>query len=259
MSDPLADALGGLDNSFGYDPWSASSVNDLIGGFGGTGDFTGDSGGSWWNSALSGINDFSSGLGKGLSSLFGAVTNSGPGYQFPTQAVLGSLVEMLGQNSVNDTLKGMFNDMKTADPWNSQMGRYQQPLYDAATQGIGNTAYGQSVADASARKMASMGYNGSGNQAIDIAKSLNSATPGYMQALTPLAMGRAPNLSGAAGLGLGMGQAQQGLYNSIGYGLQGLLQGASTPPAVQKSSGGGGLGDILSAAGPIASIAGAFL
>lgn len=167
-----------------------------------------------------------------------------------------SILGMIGQNSVQGTLQGMFNQVLNADPWNNQMSRYQQPLYDAATKGIGDTAYGQSVADAAARKMASMGYNGSGNQAIGIAQALNSATPQYMSALSPLAMGRQPQTTGAGLLGMGMGEAQQGMYSALGHGLEAVIKnmgGGNAGTGPTSGAQGNGLGGLFNGVGNVVS------
>jgi hypothetical protein len=150
---------------------------------------------------------------------------------------------MLASKDIQSMYQDMFNKSLNADPWNSQMGRYQQPLYDAATQGIGNTAYGQSIANQASRSSAAKGYNMSGNMLHDVAQGLNSGTAQYIGALSPLAMGRAPDQRGTAGIAQGLGNAMGGYYNSLGYGLKALSGGTG-------GSGGstnvlGGLGSMV--------------
>src|SRR5690348_5005035 len=87
----------------GSDPFSLDATSQLQQDFGGQA----VAGPSMWDSITGGIQSGVQGLGSGLSSLFGSLTGNGAGYQFPTQAVLGGLLGMLGQNSVQGTLQNM--------------------------------------------------------------------------------------------------------------------------------------------------------
>jgi hypothetical protein len=174
-----------------------------------------------------------------IGGALGLNNNNQPQSGLPYGALASMLVQMLGSQDVKNTLKGMFDQTMAADPWNSQMGKYQQPLFDAATKGIGDTEYGHSIASSIARQNAARGYNMSGNMATDIARGLNSGTADYIRAMTPLAMGRAPDTSSAGQLGLGMGLAQSGLYNALGMGLSSILNGNKTQQTGTQQQQGG--------------------
>lgn len=137
----------------------------------------------------------------------------------PANGLLGSLLGYLGSGAQASTYRSAWDSILNADPWNRETGKYQGLLYDAATRGIGDTAYGRSIADQVARQSSAKGYNMSGNMLHDIAQGLNQGTTNYMQALTPLAMGRAPDTRGLAPLAGGLAQTQAGQYNSIGQGV----------------------------------------
>jgi hypothetical protein len=177
------------------------------------------------------------GLGGYLNNAIGQMTGQvAPGaYQFPYGDAIMAGLGVAGSQATQNTLQGMFQQSLNADPWNSQMSRYQEPLYQAATQGIGNTAYGQSIANQASRSSAAKGYNMSGNMLHDVAQGLNSGTNQYIGALSPLAMGRAPDQRGVAGIAQAMGQATGGMYNSLGYGLGSIVNGQQ--PALGRNAG----------------------
>ena len=242
--------LGDLTNPSGYtDPFATGMTGDpnlnALDNVGGM-----PQGSSMWDSITNGIGNFTNSVEGGLSSLFGNATGNSS-YHFPFANLAGGLLGMLGSNQTENTLKGLFNQTLNADPWNSQMGRYQPLLYSAASQGIGNTPYGQSIMDSTARKMASMGYMNSGNMAPAIAQALNNGTTTYMNSVAPLAMGRMPNTIGAGYLGNAIGNMSAAKYNAAGYGLGQLLNGAARPAPVvqqQQSKGGNGLGQLIGTA-----------
>lgn len=158
------------------------------------------------------------------------------GYQFPWQNVLGAALEAYGQGKAGDQAKDLMNQMINSDQWRPQQPRYFDPLYQAATQGVGNTEYGKSIADATARSSAAKGYNMSGNMLHDIAKGLNTSSMDYVRTLTPLATGRGESQAPAA-FGNQQINAQQGQMGALGYGLQNIFSGQQ-PSQLQQMFGG---------------------
>lgn len=166
-----------------------------------------------------------------MQSLFGGAQNTAGGlapqggYQFPYADVLGSVLGLAASQQQGNTLKDVMQMSIDSDLWRPQQSKYFDPLYQAATQGIGNTAYGQSIADSTSRKMAAQGYNMSGNQMHEVAQGLNSGTAQYMGAVGPLAMGKQTDTRPLATLGAGLAGAQGNQYNALGAGLGSILQG----------------------------------
>lgn len=143
--------------------------------------------------------------------------------------LLGAGIGAWGSQQAAGDQRQLIQDIINSDLWRSQQPRYFEPLHQAATQGIGNTAYGQSIADATARKMASMGYNLSGNQMHEVAQGLNRGTVDYINAVQPLATGRPANTQAMAQVGQGAINSQQQAYGNIGYGLGQILNSAQRP------------------------------
>jgi hypothetical protein len=153
----------------------------------------------------------------------GGVTATGA-YSFPYQNIAGAVLSYLGSKEQGDTAQDLLNQQINSDQWRPQQSRYFEPLYDAATKGIGDTAYGQSIADATARKTASMGMNLSGNQAHEIAQGLHGGTMDYIRSVTPLATGRGE--SGAYGnFGNSIINSSGSGYDAIGYGIGEIFKG----------------------------------
>lgn len=219
--DPSGTYGSGEDTSNPYGGWGSGEPEGQAGGATGTDDGLPD----WLKQSQEMYKNMSPFLRQILGLPSSGDPNKPDPYRFPygniITAGLGVGGEMARQKSLQNTMSQVLN----ADQWNSEAPKYRQPLYDAATQGIGNTAYGRSLADASARKMSSMGYNMSGNQMNDVAQSLNAGTTQYIGALSPLAMGRAPDTRALAPLGLGMAESQGNLYNALNYGAQSVLRG----------------------------------
>ena len=154
------------------------------------------------------------------SILGGAKTAAGA---MPWGNLAGSVLEYMGQGKAGDTAQDLMRMQIESDQWRPQQGRYFEPLYEAATKGIGDTAYGRSLAEQTARQSSAQGYNMSGNMLTDIAKSLNTGTTDYMRALTPLATGRGE--SAAPGqFAPSIMNAQQGQYGAVGYGLGEIMR-----------------------------------
>lgn len=126
----------------------------------------------------------------------------------------GILAAKMGQKNLQG-LKDMQQKAIDSDLWRPQQSRYFEPAYDAATKGIGNTAYGQSIASDTNRNMAAQGYNMSGNQMHEVAQGLNRGSMDYLKAVGPLATGRAP-----AGDGSGYASGVSGAYNLFNQGAQ---------------------------------------
>lgn len=116
--------------------------------------------------------------------------NSGS-YSFPFADVLKGLLEYSGQKDYqSELLRLMDKSIEYSDPFRTQRPRYFEPLYDAATKGIGGTPYGDSIANSTLRKLSSTGdagYDISGLGANTLAKNLNSASMDYVKNLAPLA------------------------------------------------------------------------
>lgn len=167
---------------------------------------------------------FPGGQGGMEGSIWGGGAGNGA-YQFPWDKALGAGLGVFGSMQNNSSNADLMNQIMNSDMWRSQQPRYFQPLYDAATKGVGNTAYGQSIADASARKMAAMGYNMSGNQMHEIAQGLNGASMDYVKSVGPLAMGRAMDTGAMANVGMNQQKNNSDMLGNVGYGLGSILQG----------------------------------
>jgi len=116
--------------------------------------------------------------------------NSGS-YSFPFADVLKGVLEYSGQKDYqSELLRLMDKSIEYSDPFRTQRPRYFEPLYDAATKGIGGTPYGESIANSTLRKLSSTGdagYDISGLGANTLAKNLNSASMDYVKNIAPLA------------------------------------------------------------------------
>ena len=189
------------------------------------------------NLGTSGLKSLFGGSGTGN---FGSILGGGNGgqsggYQFPWGDVLGALGEAWGANKQAETLKDLMNQAINSDQWRTQAPRYYEPLYKASTEGIGNTAYGESITNKTLASLAARGYNNSGNQAPDVARALNSGTVDYMKAMTPLAMGRGESTA-ATSLAPGVAAGSQAVGGALGYGLQSIFNG-SQPNSLQQLMG----------------------
>lgn len=155
----------------------------------------------------------------------GTPTNQQNGqYNLPWQFLLSSVLpSLLASRGNQQTWDQAWNDTLNADPWRAEQGKYMPLLLDTAQHGIGDTAYGHSIADSVARQNAAKGYNMSGNMLTDIAKSLDSGTNARIQALSPLAMGRAPDTRGLAQIASGRATAGDDQWATIGAGLSSIL------------------------------------
>jgi hypothetical protein len=178
------------------------------------------------------------GAGAGLGGLVQTA-----GKAMPWANLAGTVLEYMGSREAGKTAEDLMRQQMESDQWRGQQPRYFEPMYEAATKGIGGTPYGEAITDATSRKMASMGYNMSGNQMGEIAKSLNLGTTDYMRALTPLATGRgesqAPGQFAPA-----LMEAAQAPYGIAGYGLDQIIKnwpsgsGSATTPSSSLGSGG---------------------
>lgn len=165
------------------------------------------------------------GGGDGMSGVGGTGGLTQGNYQFPYANALGGLLEMYGRQQQTNTLQSMMQQAIDSDLWRGQQSRYFEPLNQAATQGLGNTAYGQSIANQAAAKQASMGYNMSGNQMHAVAQGLNKGTLDYINAVGPLATGRGGQANAIAGMGSQIANAQQGMYGAAGNLFGNIAQG----------------------------------
>lgn len=127
-----------------------------------------------------------------LRNLFSGAGGANSGsYSFPFADVLKGLMEYGGQKDYqSELMRLMDKSIEYSDPFRSQRPRYFEPLYDAATKGIGGTPYGDSIANSTLRKLSSTGdagYDISGLGANTLAKNLNSASMDYVKNIAPLA------------------------------------------------------------------------
>lgn len=207
--------------------WDTSSVDGWNGDFGDAstnfGASTSDSSG-WLSQLFNSAPQLLSQFGGGLINML--KQNTGNNTQRTVGGDLGgALTGFLGAGAQKQTYQDAWNQMLKADPFNAQTPKYQDMLQNILTNGIGDTPYGKNIASSVARQDAAKGYNMSGNMLHDIAGGLNTGTMNMAQALTPLAMGRAPDTRGLAPLATGMANAQGQQYSSAGYGLGSILNG----------------------------------
>jgi len=208
--------------------------------FGGTADNPFGTGGlPDWLKNPSNINSVLKALGiPGLAPTGGATGGPQvPGqYQFPYGDILNAGLGYLSNRQGQATQERLMDKAINSDLFRTEQPKYFEPAYQAATQGIGNTPYGQSIADASTRKMASMGYNMSGNQISQLGQDLNRGTVDYMNAIGPYARGNGGVGSTIASMTPGIMQSQVGQNNSLGYGLGSIL-GGQQPTSNQQRTG----------------------
>jgi len=154
------------------------------------------------------------------------VNQGGSGYSFPWTNVFDAFMEYNNQQQAQNTAE------KYKDPWLAEQSKYFAPLQETVTKGIGGTAYGDSIADATARKMSSMGYNMSTNQMHEVGRALDAGTNQRINALTPLATGR----GGDQGTAVNVMNAQQGQSGALGYGLGSIVAGQQNPGGQPKQN-----------------------
>lgn len=114
---------------------------------------------------------------KTLAQLFGGTTGDGS-YQFPFGKVLGGLLESYGQKQYSNDLMGYLNkSLDYADPFHSQRPGYQTQFRNL-TQNPSNFFSDPAIKSAidfedqaTSRKLASQGYNMSGNFANEVAST----------------------------------------------------------------------------------------
>ena len=173
-----------------------------------------------------------------LDEFIKSLTNvtSGGTYQVPWGNLLGAILEGVGNFSRSDDLRDLFKEARDSDLWRGQQPRYFDPLYAAATQGLGNTDYGRSIMEDAAEAAAPFGLNLSTNQVRGMGEALNRGTTDYIRALGPLAMGRPMDASIYTNLGSQMVNAGASPWGALGYGLESLFTGQQ-PSALQQYQG----------------------
>lgn len=157
-------------------------------------------------------------------------------YQFPYADILGAGLGYLSSQSAQKTQQELMDKAINSDLFRQSQPSYFQPALDAATKGIGNTPYGQSIMDTSARKMASMGYNMSGNQMSQLGQDLNRGTVDYMNAIGPYARGNGGVGSTIASMTPGIVGSQNAGFTSLGAGIGSILSGQQ-PTSNQQRTG----------------------
>lgn len=181
-------------------------------------------------------------LGDAVGSFTGNTgTNSGS-YQFPWANVIGAIMEYYGQSQYRDDLMELMNRaLSESDPFKAQRSRYFEPLYQAATQGVGGTPYGEAIANSTLRKLSSTGdagYDITGLGANTLAKNLNSASLDYVKALTPLTgAGFQANTGAATNVGQQAAQAGMGQSGALGSAFSSIMSG-NQPSSLERLFGG---------------------
>lgn len=209
------------------------------------GDMNNYAGGDW-GMDLSGMENLGDG---GAMDMFGSQAYPGGGsgdifqnylpqgeYQIPWGKVAGAGLSLFGSIQNQNMNSDLMNQIMNSDMWRSQQPRYFQPVYDAATKGVGNTAYGQSIAKDTAKTMAAMGYNMSGNQMGEVAQSLNKGSMDYVRTVGNLAMGRPADTGAIAQVGRQGQQNNNDMWGNVGYGLDQILTGKQ-PNSFQQMMG----------------------
>lgn len=171
-------------------------------------------------------------------------------YQFPWGNVIGSVIGAVGANNASDTYADALRyAVDKADPFSAERPYYQGQLKQMYTdpnyfstspvmKGLVDTSLDQAQ-----RKLASQGYNYSGNTPSELAKLATNESFKYAQSqqdMTAKAAG-AYTGPGAAGTIAGQGaQTQVGLnnqlYGNLGAGFQSVINGAQ-PTAAQQVNG----------------------
>ena len=156
--------------------------------------------------------------GKTLAQALGLMSqpSSTGEYQFPFGKVLGGLLESYGAGQQrNDLMSYLDKSLEYADPFHSQRPQYQtqfRQLTQDPSNFFKDPAISRAIGlqqDATSRKLASQGYNMSGNFATDVAQSgMDTAFKQYMPYTTMI--------SNAAGAQFGPGQAGQIAANTGG-------------------------------------------
>jgi len=219
-----AGGLGNLTSSLadaGMDWGSTSTMGDQIAsGMNAAGDATSSGGSSLWDTIKNAYSSYqNSPLSKIKSGLDAVNQITGGGKMAdPTQQntglpfgnVIGGLIGAYGANKAAGQSGDLMNTLINSDLFRSQQPKYFDPLYNAATGGLGNTAYGKSLLDTIMKKDAARGITHSGNFTSDALSALNSGTVDYMNALRPLAMGNSPYTIGSTLGGIGQQQIAQG-------------------------------------------------
>ena len=167
---------------------------------------------------------------------------TGGAYQFPWGQVIGAVMEAYGQDNYRDDLLEVMNRAITeSDPFRTQRPRYFEPLYQAATQGVGGTPYGEAIANSTLRKLSSTGdagYDITGLGANTLAKNLNSASLDYVKALTPLTgAGFQANTGAATNVGQQAAQAGMGQSGALGSAFSSIMNG-NQPSSLERLFGG---------------------
>ena len=185
-------------------------------------------GGTMFDQIFGGTGESVSGSYAPQSGELGAAANSYSttgAYSIPYADIFRGAVGLYGANQAKGNAQDLMNQVIASDQWRGQQPRYFEPLYNAATKGIGDTAYGRSLAEATARQDSAKGYNMSGNMLTDIAKSLNTGSMDYVRALTPLATGRGETGAASGALGSSYLGAQNQGVNAMGSILEALYRG----------------------------------
>ena len=156
-------------------------------------------------------------------------------YQVPWGDIFSQLYGIWTSNQHANNSQDLLNTLINSDQWRGQQPKYFQPVYDAATKGIGDTEYGRSIADATSRQSAAKGYNMSGNMLNDIAKSLHGGTMDYLKTVGPLAMGRGETQAGTPSLTNNILGGQAGTMAGGGSIIESLFKGQQPTQAQQAN------------------------
>ena len=199
----------------------------------------------------------------GLKQLLGK-TGDGS-YQFPFGKVLGGLLESYGQKQYSNDLQGYLNkSLDYADPFHNERPRYQaqfRNLTSTPSNFFNDPAIKAAVDfedQATSRKLASQGYNMSGNFANDVAQTrMREAFKQYMPYSDMIGTAAGykfgPGASGqiAASGGQGIAASNQAAMGGLGAAFNDATSGAQ-PSYLQQIMGQGSnksLWDMISTPG----------
>ena len=195
----------------------------------------------WWSSLPVQGQNLVQSLTKvpGLSKLFGGGgAASGLGsYSFPFGDVLGGILESYGANKQQGDLMSLMNkSLEYIDPFHNQRPQYQTQFRNL-TQNPSNFFADPAVAsmmdladETTSRKLASQGYNMSGNFASEIAKTrTNEMFKNYLPYSDMIGTAAGYKLSpGNVGAATGIGQAAAGAGQQAMGGLGSAFNSAAT-------------------------------
>lgn len=160
-----------------------------------------------------------------------------PGYQFPWESLIGSGMELYGQRKDRKSQEEMMRRALESDPWRAQQSRYFEPTYEAATKGIGDTAYGDSILREVMSREAARGFSQSPRMLQEMARALNLGTTDYLRAVGPLASGRGGQGDIYSEFARTLGGSKQKEMGSLGKLFRDIMRGQQPSSSDKAFSG----------------------